>query len=207
MTTLAKRFPLYVKVDRLKTYKRTAFRVGYRPSGKYNTSHPAHNLWLRMLGRCYCKKSLVENPSYLDVDVCEEWHNFQVFAEWANNQPNAFKEGFQLDKDLTIKGSKIYSPETCSFVPREINSITMTRKGDRGELPIGVCLQHGKYKTKISKFNSVVDLGLYDTPLEAFLVYKEAKESHIKALASIWRDYISTEVYNSLMTWEINIDD
>lgn len=207
MATLAKRFPLYVKVDRLRTYKRTFFRVGYKPSGKYSSKDPAYKLWYGMLKRCYCTKEAERTPSYSDVDVCAQWHNFQVFAEWVASQPNAFKDNFELDKDLTKRGSKKYSPETCCFVPRQINSITITRRGDRGNLPIGVTFQAGKYKAKISMFNKVISLGTFNTPLEAFHVYKKAKEDHIKVLAHIWRDSISEAIYNNLMNWEINVDD
>ena len=43
-----------------------------------------------------------------------------------------------LDKDILIKGNKIYSQDTCIFVPKAINSLFTNRKRFRGEYPIGV---------------------------------------------------------------------
>lgn len=206
MTTLAKRFKLRVCVDGV-LYKLNICRVGFTPKGEYDSSDPAYRLWIGMIRRCYDKKSLELYPSYKGVEVCEDWHNYQNFAKWAYQQWNAFKDGFNLDKDLLVVGSKIYSPDTCSFVPREINSISITRRNHRGDLPIGVVSKAGKYSAKISIFNKVVHLGTFDCMIEAFKAYKKAKEDHIKELANIWKHVLSDTVYSNLMTWEVNIND
>ena len=40
--------------------------------------------------------------------------------------------GWELDKDILEKGNKTYSPETCCFVPRVINSLYKTNyKNDK----------------------------------------------------------------------------
>ena len=46
-----------------------------------------------------------------------------------------------------------------------------------------------------------------NTPEQAFLAYKIAKESYIKEVAEKWRDQIDPRVYNTLMNYEVNIDD
>jgi hypothetical protein len=43
-----------------------------------------------------------------------------------------------LDKDILYKGNKIYSPDTCVFVPQEINALFVKNDANRGDLPIGV---------------------------------------------------------------------
>lgn len=35
-------------------------------------------------------------------------------------------EGWHLDKDILLKGNKVYSPETCAFVPAKINSLLIS---------------------------------------------------------------------------------
>ena len=45
---------------------------------------------------------------------------------------------YHLDKDILVKGNKVYSPETCCFVPQEINSLLVTSVRSRGDQPIGV---------------------------------------------------------------------
>ena len=71
--------------------------------------------------------------SYKGVEVCEEWYNFQNFAEWCETQKflnakDVKGKSYQLDKDILVKGNKIYSPDTCCFVPPEINSLFINAK-------------------------------------------------------------------------------
>jgi hypothetical protein len=62
--------------------------------------------------------------TYQDVFVCEEWHNFQVFAKWFyENYYKILGEIMNLDKDIIKKGNKIYGPEYCAFVPQTINKL------------------------------------------------------------------------------------
>lgn len=52
---------------------------------------------------------------------------------------------WHLDKDILVAGNKIYSPETCLFVPNRINSL-LIRGVKTGPLPLGVSMMH---QTKI----------------------------------------------------------
>lgn len=72
-----------------------------------------------MLNRCYNEKCQEKHPSYIECTVCDEWHNFQVFAKWHEEN---YINGFHLDKDIRIKGNKTYSPSACSFVSQSDNS-------------------------------------------------------------------------------------
>lgn len=78
--------------------------------------------WLRMIRRCYDKQS--HYSTYSNCKVCEDWLIFTNFASWYKEH---HREGWQLDKDILANGKKIYSPETCCFVPIEINSIFTSR--------------------------------------------------------------------------------
>ena len=40
--------------------------------------------------------------------------------------------------NLLIKGNKVYSEDSCVFIPREINSLLTKRDNNRGEYLIGV---------------------------------------------------------------------
>lgn len=102
------------------------YGIGYIGVGKYKSSDKnrltkAYNAWRGMLERCYCEETRGKYPTYKNVEVCEEWHNFQNFAKWfeKNNKKN-----WALDKDLKQKGlkKKIYSENTCIFIPRKINN-------------------------------------------------------------------------------------
>ena len=78
-----------------------------------------YNSWHSMMNRCY-RKSNVAYKYYggAGITVCDEWkNNYQNFLDWS--LANGWEEGLHLDKD--IKGGKIYSPQTCSWVTREEN--------------------------------------------------------------------------------------
>ena len=127
---------------------KSVYSIGYLGNGEYKCKTngritPHYQVWKDLIKRCYYKYYLDINPTYIGVTVCEEWHNFQNFAGWFEDN---YKEGFELDKDLLVKGNKIYSPETCCFVPQEINLIFMSnRKKDKQRITHVA----EKYKNKI----------------------------------------------------------
>lgn len=117
---------------------------GYFGVGKYKASEngkptKVYYLWGHMLKRVYNKKSYKKHPTYTDVEVCEEWYNFQNFASWFYNESN-YKEGWALDKDLlSEKDKKVYSPHTCVFVPQALNNFLTNDKASNTSGCIGVC--------------------------------------------------------------------
>ncbi len=181
----------------------TTYGVGYIGIGGKADSK-SYDVWRRMIERCYSKNG--RNPTYKDCIVCKEWHNYSFFNSW-------FKEnnilGFQLDKDILIKGNKIYSPETCCFVPQEINKLFIKREAKRGLYPIGVNLHKTtkKYVSQININGNSKHLGLFNTVNEAFLRYKLEKEIIIKTLANEYKSVITQECYNALIKYEVNFCD
>lgn len=90
----------------------------YKKHGLKN--HKLYGVWSSMKARCY-NKNTAQYKDYggRGVVVCEEWiDSFIVFYDWAIM--NGWKEGMQLDKDLS--GSKMYSPKTCIFITPKKNS-------------------------------------------------------------------------------------
>lgn len=187
----------------------SVYNVGFLGQGKFKSK--VDNIltkesvsWRKIMERSYSQIHKEKNPTYKDVTVCKEWHNFQNFAKWYFEN---YIEGYQLDKDILFKGNKIYSPDTCCFVPREINSLFVKANKNRGELPIGVHKQSERYYVKIVKYNKQIRLGGYTTPEEAFECYKFHKEAHIKIIADEWKDKIDTKVYKSMYEWKVEITD
>lgn len=171
-------------------YKKTYNSVGFLGSGKYNSvkNKNIYVKWSSMIERAYSKNFKKSNKAYESVTVCEEWHNFQNFAEWyENNYPkNVENIKLHLDKDLMQIGveSKIYSPETCVFLPQKINSfIASLNKKNRTDR-IGVRKYNKKYVAVIKEFEGGLPkyLGSYDTLDDASNIYiKERKEQVKKA--------------------------
>ena len=183
--------------------------IGFTGVGKYIPfeNRKMHTVWTSMLCRCtnnYSKRF----PTYVGVKVCEHWYNFQNFAKWfEENYKPEYMQGWHLDKDILIKGNGVYSPETCSFVPAEINYIFSKKKGCRGNYPIGVNKVKNKYQATISINGKRLYLGTFNTSEEAFQIYKITKETYIKQMASKWKPYIDERVYKAMRNYKVEITD
>lgn len=200
-------------------YDLSIFGVGYIGEGKYKTQinkkiTPQFLSWKSMMARCYCENTHQRQPSYKDATVSEEWHNFQTFAKWYDENYYSIEgEEMHLDKDILIKGNKVYSPDTCIFVPRRINTIFTNAYRRRGKYPIGV----GYYPNsqKMSPYRAMcnngtgrqVSIGSFKTPEEAFASYKKFKEDQIRTLADQYKDYIPIKLYDVMYKYEVKIDD
>ena len=169
-----------------------------------------YDLWQNMLRRCYSDKYQKKQPTYEGCQVSENFKSYEYFYEWCHNQIGFDSEGWQLDKDLLVKGNKVYSECSCVFLPNEINLLLTKRTASRGEYLIGVCW-HKRDKVFTAQVNKnkgkSEHLGYFNTELEAFKAYKIAKESFIKEQAEKWKDKIDERAYNALMNYEVSIDD
>jgi len=186
---------------------KSVYGVGYLGVGKYNCTNylKIYATWNNMLERCYESKYHEKRPTYIDCTVDEEWHNFQNFAKWYEEN---HKENYALDKDILFRRNKVYSPKTCCFVPQEINNLFTKSNSKRGNYPIGVYeYKSEKYRALIRQNNKLVYLGLFNTPEEAFQVYKEVKENHIKEVADKWKDLIDSRVYKAMYKYQVEITD
>ena len=168
-----------------------------------------YETWRGLFKRCYDEKSLAKSPTYRECDVCNEWHNYQVFGDWYDeNYYEVPNEKMELEKDILVKGNKLYSPETCIFVPKTINNLFIRTNLRRRNLPTGVTKYKDKYMATVSnkKENNSQYIGTFDTPEKAFMAYKKAKEEIIKEYAEIYKQYIPKKLYDILISYEIDIN-
>ena len=98
-------------------------------------------LWYNMLQRCYSESLHLKHPTYEGCEVSDKFKSYEYFYEWCHKQIGFDNEGWQLDKDLLVKGNKVYSEDTCVFIPREINQLLTNSTASRGEYLIGVLCQ------------------------------------------------------------------
>ena len=129
------RCPICAKGDR---YRRTVCGQGYIGEGEFASCtsdghrNDYYRVWESMIRRCYSRKVHVKQPTYEGCSVCDEWLNLQRFARWYTENHYAVSgETMNLDKDILVEGNRIYSPETCIFVPRRIN-LAFRRRSDFG---------------------------------------------------------------------------
>lgn len=170
-----------------------------------------YKTWKNMLNRCYNDDFKRKHPTYTDCYVCEEWHYFDNFKQWYyENYYEIEGSIMDLDKDILIKGNKVYSPETCIFVPHEINSLFLKNDNKRGNLPLGVSLHKssGLYGARGKVYGKgYVSAGYYKTIEEAFDAYKQQKESNIKEVADLYKDKIPQKLYKAMYSYEVEITD
>lgn len=205
-------------------YAKSVFGVGIT-GDKYPTRINGHKLkeyeaWHGVLERCYDEKCKIKQPTYKNASCCKEWLYYPNFYEWLHSQENFEKwlngNRWCVDKDILVKGNKIYSPDTCCLVPNNVNVLFIKSDALRGDLPIGVSIhpQHkGKYYVQFSasKDNKRknVFVGLYHDVEEAFYAYKIEKEKYIKKVAK--EEYnkgnIIKKCYNAMMNYEVEITD
>lgn len=166
-----------------------------------------YTYWRDMLSRCYDKKR-TRNIN-CNCSISDSFKTLSNFKEWCEKQIGFGNEGWQLDKDILIKGNKVYSEDTCCFVPAEVNILFAKRYAKRGEYPIGVYKTKNSttFKTSFSCNGVSTYLGSYMTVEDAFLAYKQAKERHIKEVANKWKDQIDPRVYDALMNYQVEITD
>lgn len=180
--------------------------VGILGTDKVDTKSKAYKTWAGMLKRVYTPKKGLK--TYEGCSVCEEWKHYPTFKEWFDLQ--TVEDEYQLDKDLLCKGNKVYCPEYCVLVPREINTFLTNRRNERGDSPVGTHfkIKNQKWQCSVSLGNGKPTyLGLYDSPVEAFEVYKIYKEDFAKKLAEFWKDRVDSKVYEALMLYEVEITD
>lgn len=192
-------------------YEKSVYNVGYKGEGPFDSSEKYIDIyrhWQKIIKRCYDSKELERVPAYIDCSVNDYWHCYQNYAYWhIENYYEIPGQIMELDKDILFKGNKEYSPDTCCFVPHDINCLLLKSNKARGKYPIGVSKRKNRYYAQINKNGKRTHIGSYLTPEEAFFAYKEAKENQIKEIADKYIDYLPNNVYNALYAYEVEIDD
>ena len=159
--------------------------------------------WGNVVSRCYRSKA----KAYAQCEMSDYFKNYENFEKWWVNQIGCDQEDWHLDKDILVKGNKVYSEDTCCFVPREINNLLTLRRLKRGNYLIGVCKKGRGFGSSLTKHGKSVWLGTFDTEIEAFQAYKQAKEDYIKDVANKWKDQIDPRAYEALMNYQVEITD
>ena len=151
-------------------YDKTICGVGYIGVGEHlvsvnNKLTIEYQNWTCMLRRCYDKNLKDKYSAYYNkCEVCEEWHNFQNFADWYKKNEYKCDGRLHIDKDILNPNCNLYSPDNCLLVPQRINMLFMNRPNKRN-LPNGVIEYPNGY---LARYNGK-DLGIYKTLNEAYL--------------------------------------
>jgi hypothetical protein len=213
-STIPTQYINFIKGEVSNPLDKTVYNVGFIGEGKYNTRHDSkdtlqYTTWYSMMQRCCDEKYKKKYPTYKECSVVDEWHNFQNFAKWYDeNFYEVDGEKMCLDKDILFKGNKVYSPETCIFTPHKINTLFIKSDSKRGSLPLGVV-----YNKKINRYiagegNSKNKyIGSFKNPTDAFESYKSRKLSTIRNVADKYKSNIPPRLYETMINYTINITD
>lgn len=172
-------------------------------TGKYKTTKQ-YTLWRNMLVRTHNEKFRQKNKTYIGTSVAAEWLYYSNFYEWYEGY--GYKEpDWQLDKDILYKNNKVYSPETCCFVPVKINQVITGKRKRIGSQPSGVSFREDLQKFMATCSNLEgrrVYLGIFETEQDAFYVYKNYKQNIFREMLSTYKEKLRGDVYNTLINYE-----
>lgn len=161
----------------------------------------AYRIWLRILERCFDERYHKKKKTYEKCTIAEEWLIYSNFKRWFEDPENGYREGYHLDKDILVKGNKVYGPDTCCFVPNEINVLFQEYNIDRA-YPRGVSVnRYGRIIVRISRYGKNKEFGGFNSIEEAYDFYKKLKREYIIDIANkYWdKDLILEKVYWALI--------
>lgn len=185
------------------------FNDGKYPTRENGKLKKEYRCWSSMMARCYSEPTQKNSKSYIGCEVSENFKSYTYFHEWCQDQIGFGFDGWDLDKDLLVKGNKIYSEEDCVFLPREINRALQNKSEFRGDYATGC--RFDKLSRKFQSWGRTgsgkIYLGSFSCENDAFLAYKHNKEKYLKSLAEKYKDVLDIRAYLALMQYCVNIDD
>jgi len=149
---------------------------------------PFYLAWKGMISRCYDPSVRKRQPSYDGCTVCDEWKIFSNFKNWMEKQD---WKGREVDKDILVKGNKVYSPETCLMVRTITNTYVQDALSLSENSAMGVQVTFTKagvprYRAiaKNPLRNNSESLGTYDTEKECHQAWRRRKHEFACIIAA-----------------------
>lgn len=181
------------------SHRSVVYGVGVVITDDYVCNEPSYKVWRDMLRRCYTD----EIGGYKGCSVCDEWHIYDNFRDWFMPR---YKNGWELDKDWISPNNRVYSPQTCFVLPKELNLLIVNRKGRQNGLPVGVY-----YDKRSNRFypilsvnrKNIIHEGGFDTADEAFEVYSKYKTQHILKSLERYKNELDPLVYETLKKYKV----
>lgn len=174
-----------------------------RPAYFDNKVTKEYDLWVGMLERCYGKnKHIKSRPTYQSCECSENFKSYYYFYDWCQSQIGFKNKGWQLDKDILIEGNKLYSEDTCVFVPCDINKFLTNSKKQNISGYTGVSFHKasGKYVAQISFEGKRKHLGLFENPKDGEDFYFLMKSRLAVKLVEKYRANLDERVIKALLS-------
>lgn len=146
----------------------TNSKHGHAKATRHGAS-PTYITWSNMIQRC--KNG--NDPSYLDIKVCDEWEDFEAFVKDMGERP----PGKTLDR---IDGSRDYYKDNCRWATRsEQSRNTRKRKATTSKYKgVSYLKKSNRWSANIYIDGKNKHLKSYKTEEEAALVYNRAASEY-----------------------------
>jgi hypothetical protein len=153
--------------------------VGYMGVGPYGskTHKDAYQRWSGIFYRIFLSKDTNNLSSYHDCRVDDRWCNFQSFAEWYYSQYTHPDEIYDIDKDLKVRGNRVYGPDTCLLIPESLNVLIASDKAN--PLAQGISIRHNKFRARVTIDGVRKTLGNYNSVEDAVAAYRSGRTEAI----------------------------
>ena len=174
-----------------------------RPAYFNNKATKEYDHWVGMLERCYGKnKHIKSRPTYESCECSENFKSYSYFYDWCQSQVGFKNSEWQLDKDILIEGNKLYSEDTCVFVPCDINNFLTSRKKQNRSGYTGVSFHKasGKYAAQISFGGKRKHLGLFENPKDGENFYLLVKRRMAIELIEKYKSNLDERVVDALLS-------
>lgn len=172
------------------------YKVFWREEGKAHTCL-AYGRWRDMLRRCYSKGLLRRRPDYKGNSTDEKWHLFSNFKRWYDNN---YVEGWEIDKDLLTVGNKVYSEDTCVFIPKSLNGGLSASRRVEHDLPVGVIYRKKEDKVgnhlrvKVNQGTPYYKERTFKCPLEANEFFRTERARYLETFLGLYGDKIDSGI-------------
>lgn len=113
-----------------------------------------YTIWKNMKQRCYNpKRNRYQWYGGKGVTVCDEWHSFLPFMDWALD--NGYEEGLVLDRESSDGN---YEPSNCKWVTTNENSRKAVLERTGKEVMGNINITYSGRTQKISEWAEEVDM-------------------------------------------------
>ena len=170
----------------------------------------SYGAWKNMLKRCYNFDFQKKYPTYIGCSTSDNFFNYSYFHEWCLDQVGYDKKGYHLDKDILTKGNKVYSEDTCVFVPNSLNQFLVSRVNFRGDNPLGVVFSKKRnlYHARVNDgFGKLKHIGYFENKIDAFNAYSVEKRTIGLNLSKFYDGCVDSRVIEALKDVHVDIGD
>jgi hypothetical protein len=152
--------------------------------------HKLYNVWKSIRQRCFnANNKSYKNYGGRGISICEEWSSYDLFLNWALD--NGYKDGLSIDR---VNNDGNYEPSNCRFT----NMVTQSRntrkiRSNNTTGYRGVSANGNKYVARICVYYKIINLGYFDTAIEASYAFDNFANSNNLTHTRNWNSAIEYE--------------